>query len=862
MTSAGRGNAAPDVERPARDPADAPLRRDVRLLGGVLGRILVEQEGNELLEEEEAIRLLARDARSSGRAALRAQLRQRVARLDPERQTLVLRAFATYFQLVNLAEQHHRLRRRRHYEHEQRVPRESLAEAVGRLREAGVEPSELESAVRGLSLELVLTAHPTEATRRTVLAAHLRLSRLLVEFDDPSLTPAHRRRVEAAVAEEATLLWQTDEVRSRRPRVVDEIRHGLWFFEQSLLRVAELLLADYRQLLPGAPAGLRFGTWIGGDLDGNPAAGPDTIAEALDRARDLALTTYAAEVRELAGAMGISGRLVDTSADLRASIAQDERELRDYTAELGDRNLDEPYRRKLSFVWRRLRNELESNGEPGYGSASELEADLDLLDRSLRSNRADRVADGRLAALRRRVEIFGFELAKLDVRIHAGELRAGSDRLVETFAAAGRARERHGPQALDTLIVSGTSSPADLLTALDLAAEAGVELSIVPLFETIASLRAAAETVQTLLDDPRFGELVADRGSRLEVMVGYSDSGKDGGYLTAQWEVFEAQRALAALAARRGIELTVFHGRGGSAGRGGGPTHAAILAQPPGHPPGRLKLTEQGETVSFNYGLPGLAYRNLEAALAATLLSAFPGAVDAAPPAGATENVDRLSAEAYRAYRALVWEDEAFVPFFRQFTPIDELSLMEIGSRPARRMKTEGYLDSLRAIPWVFAWTQNRCLLPAWYGCGTAFDAVERAELRRLYREWAFFRSLVENLEMTLAKSSLDIAEGYLELVATGPDRDRLYAAIVAEHGRAVDAVLAIVEAPELLHRHPVLQRSIRLRNPYVDPMNAIQVDLLRRYRSPDASEGERERVRRPLLRSVAGIAAALRNTG
>jgi phosphoenolpyruvate carboxylase len=350
---------------------------------------------------------------------------------------------------------------------------------------------------------------------------------------------------------------------------------------------------------------------------------------------------------------------------------------------------------------------------------------------------------------------------------------------------------------------------------------------------------------------------VEERGRRLEVMVGYSDSGKDGGYLTAQWEIYRAQETLAALAAERGLELTIFHGRGGSAGRGGGPTHAAILGQPPGHPPGRLKLTEQGETVSFRYALPGLAYRELEAALSATLLSAFPHAVGAVAPDGGREALERLSETAHATYRALVWDEPGFVAFFRAFTPADELGLLRIGSRPARRPADEQYLRSLRAIPWVFAWTQNRCLLPAWYGCGTAFAEGDVAELRRLYREWAFFRSVVENLEMTLAKSSLDISAEYLSLV----DDRRLFGPIAEEHERTVAAVLEIVEANELLDRHPVVQRSIRLRNPYVDPMNAIQVELLRRHRAATSNEG-RERVRRPLLRSIAGIAAALRNTG
>jgi len=846
----------------ASDAADAALRRDVRLLGEVLGRVLVEQEGQQLLDVEERIRLLARSARAAGSVREREEVQRIVADLDLDEQALVLRAFGTYFQLANLAEQHHRLRRRRQYEHEQRAPRESLAEAVGRLREAGVDDAELERAARRLSLELVLTAHPTEATRRSVLAAHLRLSRLLAQLDDESLTPARRRRVEEALAEEVTLLWQTDEVRSRRPRVVDEIRHGLWFFEQSLMRVSELLLADYRRLVAGAPAPFRFGTWIGGDLDGNPAAGPETIAEALARARELTLTAYAAEVRELAQALGISSRLVEASRALWASIARDERELSAYAVELEDRNLDEPYRRKLSFVWRRLRNGLEPGAGPTYEAAADFAADLDVIDASLRENRAARVADGRLAALRRRVELFGFHLAKLDVRLHANELHSASVRVPEVVAAVARAREEHDPEALDTLIVSGTASASDVLAALDVTADAGLELSLVPLFETIASLRSAANIVEELLDEPRFGGLVEKRGSRLEVMVGYSDSGKDGGYLTAQWEVFRAQRALTALARERGLELTIFHGRGGSAGRGGGPTHAAILAQPPSEPPGRLKLTEQGETISFKYGLPGLAYRNLESAVAATLLSAFPEATGTEPDDSAVGLMSTLSERAFGAYRGLVADDPAFVPFFRQFTPIDELSLLEIGSRPARRPNGRDDLSALRAIPWVFAWTQNRCVLPAWYGCGTAFAAANVGELRELYRTWPFFRSLVENLEMTLAKSSLDIAQGYLDLVDAGLGRDRLYATIAAEHACTVEAVLGIVGTPELLDRQPVLQRSIRLRNPYVDPMNAIQVELLRRYRDPAASEDERELVRRPLLRSIAGIAAALRNTG
>jgi phosphoenolpyruvate carboxylase len=823
--------------------ADARLRANVRLLGDILGRVLVEQESEELLADEERIRMLAREARVGGSHD---EVRRAVRALAPERRPSVLRAFALYFQLANIAEQHHRLRRRREYEHEQRVPRESLAEAFERLHAADVGDEQLTAAVRRLSLTLVLTAHPTEATRRTILAAHRRIGEVLNELDEPHLTPTRRDQLEARLAEEVTILWQTDEVRSRRPRVIDEIRHGLWFFEQSLFDAAPRLLREYRERLPGTSPPLHFGTWIGGDRDGNPATSAETVEQALDRARALALDRYRGEVRALAVVVGISRSLVGISDELAASIARDERELPDYAASIGAQNEDEPYRRKLSFIWWRL-------GHDGYDTAAELGADLDVIDRSLRANRAERVADGRLADLRRRVELFGFHVAKLDVRLHARDLDDPDEDVRAFVAAAVAARRRRGPEALDTLIVSGVSSPADVLAALELTEE----LAVVPLFESIDALHAAPEIVGSLLDEPRFARHVSARRGRLEVMVGYSDSGKDGGYLSAQWEIFRAQEELAALAVRRGVELTIFHGRGGSASRGGGPTYAAILAQPPGHPPGRLRLTEQGETISFQYGLPGLAYRNLEAALAATLLSAFPAVTRADPPEGSRELLSRLSDVAYAAYRTLVWDDPDFVPFFRAFTPVDELALFEIGSRPTARPGGDDYLRSLRAIPWVFAWTQNRCVLPAWYGCGAAFASVDGAELRRLFREWSFFRSLIENLEMTLAKSSLEIADGYLELV----DDPRLYRPIAEEHARTVASVLEIVEANELLDRHRVLQQSIRLRNPYVDPMNAIQIDLLARYRGASDDE-ERERIRRPLLRSIAGIAAALRNTG
>jgi phosphoenolpyruvate carboxylase len=807
----------------ATEARDAPLRRDVRLLGDLLGRVLVEQEGESLLEDVERVRALARASRAG---SPHEELQQAVEALPLERQASVLRAFGLYFQLANVAEQHHRVRRLRAYKLEERVPAESLDDSFARLE--GVAPEELEQRV---SLQLVLTAHPTEATRRTVLASHLRIAALLAELDDPLLSPARRAEIEEALAAEITAHWQADEVRSRRPRVVDEIRNGHWFFEQSLIDASEQLLADYRRHLPGATAPLRFGTWIGGDADGNPNAGADTIREALDRARRLLRLRYRDEVRALAAEIGVSSRLTPVDEELLASIERDERELPEYAGEIGDQNLDEPYRRKLSFMWRRL-------DADAYATADDLADDLAVIDHSLRANRGARIADGALAALRRRVELFGLHLAKLDVRTHARDLVDPDERIRGMADAVAEARHRHGPQALDTWIVSGTGSADDVRRVHALTDE---PLSVVPLFESVEALRAA----------PRiYGELLDTVGCR-EVMVGYSDSAKDAGYLSAQWEIRRALVALAEVARSRGVELTVFHGRGGSAGRGGGPTYDAILAQPQGEPPGRLKLTEQGETIAFKYGLPGLAYRNLEASLAATLLSAVPERTDVDPPEGAEQIVAALADSSYTAFRGLV-DDAGFVDFFRAFTPVDELALMNIGSRPSRRPEGAEYLASLRAIPWVFAWTQNRCVLPAWYGCGTAFAGADVAELRRLYRDWAFFRTLVRNLEMTLAKSSMKIAHEYLALV---PD-DRLWTPIAAEHERTVASVLEIVETDALLDRQPVVQRSVRLRNPYVDPMNAIQVSLLRRFRDGD------EAAEPPLLRSIAGISAALRNTG
>jgi phosphoenolpyruvate carboxylase len=557
---------------------DKRLRADVRLLGELLGRVLVEQEGEWLLDLEEDLRSLARSGREGDEAARRA-LAGRVAGLTVERQGAALRAFGLFFQLANIAEQHHRLRRLREYEHEGQVARESLDDALARLE--GVDVAAL---IERLTVSPVFTAHPTEATRRTILVKHMRIAALLAERDDPFLPETARDAVERMLAEEITILWQTDEVRAQRPRVVDEIRNGLWFFEHSLWGEAVSLLLDLRARVPFDRSPLVFGTWIGSDADGNPGTTGETLTEALERARQLARDLYRDEVRDLAGSLGMSTRLVQALPEVGK-----------VTHVPPGQNVEEPYRRRLTSIWERL-------GEDAI-SAEELSAELMLVDESLRANRGARIADGMLAALRTRVDVFGLHLARADVRVHARAMAEPDERLNGLLRAAGEAQRRHGVRAVETLIVSMTRSAGDVLRAEQLAQSQGFAAVGVPLLETIDDLRGAEALVT---------ELHARRPRHaLEIMVGYSDSSKDGGYLTAQWEIYRAQEALAAFAAREGIELTIFHGRGGSTGRGGGPTHAAILAQPPGSVDGRLKLTEQGETIAFKYGLPGLARRNL-----------------------------------------------------------------------------------------------------------------------------------------------------------------------------------------------------------------------------------------------------------
>jgi phosphoenolpyruvate carboxylase len=826
------------------------LRRDVRMLGDALGTVLVEQCGEELLEVVERLRKLSQRARRSGAVDDRESLVAAVRALGESDRANALRAFALYFQLVNIAEQHHRVRRLR-----DRPPDAETLDGVDRA--VPDEHRRLEAASRA-DLRLVLTAHPTEAVRRTVLQAQYRIAGLLRRLDEHG---GDRRAIEPALLEHVTILWQTDEVRSIRPAVADEVRQALWVFERSLIDAAGGLADDWAGRYDGARFPLRFGSWIGGDQDGHPEVGPAEFRDALERARQLLLRRYRDELRELARSLGMSDTLGGAAPELIASIRRDEHVLPWVAEEVGERNATEPYRRKLTAMHRRIDNELTGRDEPGYGSPEEFREDLELLDRSLRAHRGARIANGRLSSLRRRFDVFGLHLARIDVRVHTARLHTPDDRLIGTLEAVATARKRFGAESCGRLVISGVESADDVRAALDVASGAGVPVEVVPIFESIGALQAAPAIVGELMDDASYRRSV---GEEAAVMVGYSDSGKDGGFLTAQWEIHQAQIGLAEVARAAGVGVRIFHGRGGSVGRGGGPTFEAILAQPPGHPPGHVEITEQGETITFKYMPPGLARRNLESALSATLLAAADRLRRHDAHAGL---MDAMSARAHDAYRALVWDDPAFPAFLHRFTPLDELVLVNIGSRPARRPQSGESLQGLRAIPWVFAWTQTRALIPAWFGVGAALSVAgegsdELEQLRAAYREWPFVRMLVDNVEMALAKSAMEISRLYLDLCADLPDAERLYGIIEREHDAARDGVLRVVESDGLLERHRVLRRSIELRNPYVDPINAIQVELLRTWRSPDARDEEREAVRRPLARSIAGVAAALRNTG
>jgi phosphoenolpyruvate carboxylase len=867
-------------------PAATDLARDTELLSQVLHEVLVEQNGSAVAQEVRWLHEAAAELRGADQSAADV-LVERVAALPDEQVGPVIRACALQLQLANIAEERERVRRRREYDRAGARQRESLMEAADLLRRDG---ADLAAAVRALHVELVLTAHPTEATRRSVLDHQLDIARLLDALDDPRAGGTRRRRLVADLRESLTLWWLTDEVRRVRPKVEDEVRRNLFFYTHTLHEAVPQVLDELERAFEVDVDGgaLTFGSWAGSDMDGHPEVGSETLARTLSLHRTAALRVLRAGVDTLAARFSHSRRHVTVSPALEASLARDEAELPSAEVLRRVHRQWEPLRTKLGFVAHRLSNMLDPLArEPGYADPQELRADLWLVVDSLGSAH---VAHGAIRRLLRQVDVFGFHVAALDVRQSAavvqeavaallpgyrpaedeaerGRLlaeaiaddRRGLDRrpegpageLLRVLDTVAMAREAYGPRAVPVMVISMAQAPSDVLAALWLARRAGAPLRLVPLFETLADLENAPATMAALYGTGVYRDALRAAGDRQTIMLGYSDSGKDSGFVSSQWALHVAQERLAAQAAEQELELELFHGRGGSPSRGGGRTHSAILAQPRGSLHGRIRITEQGETVSARYGDPELAVRSLEQTLSAVLLASAreqPPVPDAWRAA-----MERMSERSRALYRGLVYEDPDFPRFFHQVTPIAELTTLNIGSRPSKR--SAGGVEALRAIPWVFAWTQNRVLLPSWYGAGAALAEGPLELQREMAARWPFFQSLLSSLEMALYKTDLGVAERYLRLVEPAL-AERFWPRIEHEYEQVVGRLLEITGAAALLDDAPALQRRLSHRNPWVDPLSHLQVELLARARAGRAEAQE------PLLETITGIAAGLRNTG
>jgi phosphoenolpyruvate carboxylase len=869
---------------PAAPPTDA-LTRDSELLSHVLHEVLVEQGGEAFAR---TVRWLHESAAAlrAGDASAGAALQELVQKLPREEVEPCIRACALQLQLANIAEERERVRRRRHYDATGTRQRESLMEAADLLRESG---GDLAAAVRSLHLELVLTAHPTEATRRSVLDHQLRIARRLDALDDPRIGRSRRRVLLGELRETVTLLWQTDEVRRVRPMVEDEVRRNLFFFEATLFDAVPEVLDELERTFDVRADGreLGFGSWAGSDMDGHPGVGAETLARTLALHRRTALGLLRARVDRLAQAFSHSSRRTAVSPALEASLESDAAELPSARV-LRRANRDyEPLRSKLGFITHRLDNMLDPLArEPGYTDPQELRDDLWLV---LESVGSGHVANGAIRRLLWQIDVFGFHVASLDVRQSSSVVQeavatllpgyrdadeAERRRMLEEAISQGRrgltrrpegpagellrvldtvalAREAYGKRAVPVMIISMVERPSDVLAALWLAKRAGAQLRLGPLFETLADLRDAPETMGVLYDTPVYRDSLRQFGDRQLIMLGYSDSGKDSGFVSSQWALHVAQERLASQAREAGLQLELFHGRGGSPSRGGGRTHRAILAQPRGSLRGRIRITEQGEVISARYGDPELAVRSLEQTLSAVLLASAREQPPVRPEWRA--EMERMSERSRERYRGLVYESPDFPRFFEQSTPITELTSLNIGSRPSKR--SQGGIEALRAIPWVFAWTQNRLLLPSWYGAGAALSEGDPETQREMLAGWPFFQSLLSTLEMALYKTDLGVAERYLRLVE--PElRDRFWPDIAHEHDLVVRRLLEITGESVLLGDSPALQRRLSHRNPWIDPLTHLQVELLDRTRSGQAD------ARDPLLATITGIAAGMRNTG
>ena len=893
---------------------DTPLRRDVRSLGTLLGRVLMEQAGNALFETVEKLRRLLIEHREKAASAtsyrnegLLECAKSTVASLDVETAYRVSKAFAAYFELTNLAETNHRKRRLRAAELHSDEPAlaGSFRGTLLRMKQAGITLEQALAALSEIDVQPVFTAHPTEITRRAVLLKRRRIAGELEKLDQLPLSNAQAQECEDIILGEITALWQTDEVRLQRLTVIDEIRTGLSYYAMTLFetvpKIYAGMAADFREAygaeldIVSLPVCLRFGSWIGGDRDGNPFVSPSCTREALDLARAMVLTHYMQDLSQLVRRLTVSTHQVAVTDELQAMLEDYEARIAEPAEELSRTPRSEAYRRALLMMRARLAHTRDQRTHPGaYALAEEFQNDLLVIRRSLCQGEGFRLVTGLLDPLICKLRTFGFRLHTLDIRQHArihrqalaeiaqiGESQTGASQeispatmeLLETVRTVAEAKKRYDPEAIMRYIVSGTESEQDVFAILRLSALSGLRAAgcendpgvmPVPLFESIEALRNAPEVMKQVWTSREYETLLPSWHGWQEVMLGYSDSNKDGGMLTSTWELHKAHRALHRVARECGLKLRLFHGRGGTVGRGGGPTHSAILAQPVGDFTGHIRITEQGEVLNWKYSDPLLAEWNLEIMIAASLGALVrPTTGSSADEAEWIEPMEELSRAAFAHYRSRIAESLDVLTYFEQATPVNEMDLARIGSRPARRSESRK-LEDLRAIPWVFGWMQSRHAVPAWFGVGHALEqyaargAQQEQQLREMTEKFPLFADMIGNVELAMAKADFSIARLYASLVESASLRESVYDMLADEFHRARRMILLLTGQKELLDRNPVLSRSIKLRNPYVDPLSLIQVELLRRKRNGDPSP----ELDYAIGATMNGIAAGLHNTG
>ncbi|MUV37622.1 Phosphoenolpyruvate carboxylase [Lentibacillus sp. JNUCC-1] len=909
---------------------NALLRQDVNVLGNILGEILVLHGGRELFDQVERIREMTKRIRQDFDQTTYDTLKKEISSLKPPMRQQVIRAFSIYFHLINIAEQNHRIRRRRQYLLEEETSQSfSIEKAVEKVKAYGLNTDRIQHVLDDLSIELIMTAHPTEATKRTVLETQKRISHNLRKLDNPLATEREKATVEESLFNEITALWHTDELRHRKPEVLDEVKNGLYYFDQTLFETLPAVFHELEMQLQEqvsekdweVPNFIHFGSWIGGDRDGNPNVTPEITWTTLEMQRELILKKYEASLVDLMRRFSQSSERISIS---QAFIDRTEAEEARYL-ETGEKwyVASEVYRRKFAVILKRLRETGKS--ENGYDHSNELVADLIEIKKNAEAHLPVTKKLKTIRKVIRQVQLFGFHLATLDVRNHSGEHEAAVHEILQAvhvsddyaslseadkqavlcqalndprplllfddsysdatlkmlgvFRMIKNAHDEFGKRAIQVYLISMTEAPSDLLEVLVLAKETGLyrlypdgsvesDLDVAPLLETIDDLIAGPEIMQKLFETEVYQKQLSARKNNQEIMLGYSDGSKDGGTLSANWKLFKAQEEIHNMAREYDIRLKFFHGRGGSLGRGGGSLNTSILSQPVETLGDGVKITEQGEVLSSRYLLEDIAYRNLEQA-ASALFEACARASSAPEEMELRkkeweEAMETISEKSLTKYQSLVFGDPDFLTYFHQATPLTELGALNIGSRPMSRKNSQKFED-LRAIPWVFAWTQSRHMLPAWYAAGTGLQAFIDADsgnlavLQTMYREWSFFHSTINNLQMALMKADMKTAKEYLDLVEDPKLAERIFADIADEYERTRKALLAISGNDDLLSHTPNIQESVYLRNPYVDPINFLQVDLIRQLRETDNPS---EDLVTEVLLTINGVAAGLVNTG